>query len=81
MMRGFGLGLALLCASSLPALAGPCDEELPALSAAAAKEGLAPDIAAQVKDMLAQADKLCQAGNEEEASDVLSEASSILEGQ
>lgn len=75
------LSLACLAALATPVWAGPCDEELPALTAAVAQAKLEPDAAAQIKDMIAQAQKLCQAGNEEEASDVLSEASSILEGQ
>jgi len=39
---------------------------------------LQPDVKTQVQDMVAQAEKLCAAGNEAEAADVLSDASSTL---
>lgn len=73
----FGL-LVLLPAS---AFAG-CAEEIKALdSAIAAQAQIEPDVLAQVKDMRAQAEKLCAAGNEEEAADVISEATSMLTAQ
>ena len=79
-MKAAALGLALF-ALSLPAYAGPCDEDIKAVDAALARTDLSPDVKAQLQDMRNQAEKLCEAGNEEEAADVLAEASSILEGQ
>ncbi|WP_421694773.1 hypothetical protein [Aestuariivirga sp.] len=79
-MKAAALGLALF-AMSVPALAGPCDEDIKRVDAALTRTDLSPDVRAQLQDMRNQAEKLCQAGNEEEAADVLAEASSILEGQ
>ena len=75
------LALGFLATASAQAWAGPCDTDLPALQAAAAKAELPPDVKAQLQDMQAQAEKLCAAGNEEEAADVISEASAVLTEQ
>ena len=77
-MKSALFAVALLAATTLPALAGPCDADLPALKAQLAAATVQPDVKTQVQDMLAQAEKLCAAGNEEEAADVLSDASSML---
>ena len=77
-MKSALLALGLMATVSTPALAGPCDADLPALKAQLASATLQPDVKSQVQDMVAQAEKLCAAGNEEEAADVLSDASSML---
>jgi len=77
-MKSALLVLGFLAALSAPAFAGPCDTELPALKAAFAAATLQPDVKTQVQDMVAQAEKLCAAGNAEEAADVISDASSML---
>jgi len=77
-MKSALLALALLAATALPALAGPCDADLAALKAALAGSQAQPDVKTQVQDMVAQAENLCAAGNEEEAADVISDATSML---
>ena len=72
------LALAILAALGAPALAGPCDADLAALKQTLAASQAQPDIKTQVQDMVAQAEKLCAAGNEEEAADVISDATSML---
>ena len=81
MMKSASFALGLIAALSAPAFAGPCDTDLKVLDAALAGDTLKPDVRAQLQDMRDQADKLCKAGNEEEAADVLSEASSIIQEQ
>jgi hypothetical protein len=81
MMKLAATALVLLAALSAPALAGPCDTDLPALKSALASSQAQPDVKTQVQDMVAQAEKLCEAGNGQEAADVLAEASSMLLGQ
>lgn len=80
-MKSAVLALGLFLLLPAAALAGSCAEDVKALDAALATAQLEPDVKAQLQDMRNQADKLCAAGNEEEAADVLSEAASILEGQ
>ena len=80
-MKSAVTAILLLAALATPALAGPCDDDLKAIDAALAGGTLKPDVKAQVQDMRNQAEKLCQAGNEEEAADVIAEASSIVQGQ
>lgn len=77
-MKSALLALALLAAASAPVLAGPCDSDLAALKAELAKSEAQTDIKTQVQDMVDQAEKLCAAGNEEEAADVISDATSML---
>ena len=77
-MKSALLALGLLAALSAPALAGPCDTDLQALKSQIAESSAQPDVKTQVQDMLAQAEQLCAAGNEEEAADVLSDATSML---
>lgn len=72
------LALGLLAALAAPALAGPCDSDLQALKSQLAQSSAQTDVKAQVQDMVAQAEKLCAAGNEEEAADVISDATSML---
>lgn len=79
-MKAAATALMMLAALSAPAFAGPCDQDLKALDEALAKETVQPDVKAQVADMRGQAEKLCAAGNEEEAADVISEATSMLAG-
>ncbi len=81
-MKAALAAIGLLAFASIPAMAGSCAEELKALdSAIAAQAQIEPDVKAQVQDMRAQAEKLCAAGNEEEAADVISEATSMLTAQ
>ena len=75
------LALGLLAALSAPAFAGPCDTDLAALKDELAKSQAQADVKTQVQDMVAQAEKLCAAGNEEEAADVISDATSMIMGQ
>ena len=77
-MKSALLAIALLATLAAPALAGPCDTDLATLKAELAKSAAQPDIKTQVQDMVAQAEKLCAAGNEEEAADVISDATSML---
>ena len=80
-MKSALLALGLLAALSAPAFAGPCDTELPALKAAFAAAAVQPDIKTQVEDMLAQAEQFCAAGNDQQAADVIADASSMLSSQ
>lgn len=72
------LALVLLALLSAPALAGSCDADLKKIDKALSSTDLPPDQKAQAKDMRGQAEKLCSAGNEEEAADVLSEVKAML---
>lgn len=80
-MKSVLAALGLLAALCSPCWAGPCDTDLAELDASLAKAELPADVKAQLQDMRAQVKKLCDAGNEEEAADVLSDASSILASQ
>lgn len=80
-MKSALLAAVLLAAAALPAAAGPCDTDLPALKAQAEKVDVQPEIKAQLEDMVAQAEKFCAAGNEQQASDVIADASSMLVAQ
>ena len=77
-MKAATTALVLLVALTAPAVAGTCDTDLPALKTALAGSQAQPDVKTQVQDMVAQAEKLCAAGNEQEAADVISDASSML---
>jgi hypothetical protein len=80
-MKSALLALALLATAAAPALAGPCDTDLPALKSLLETAEAQPDVKAQVQDMIVQAEKFCAAGNEQEASDVIADASSMLTAQ
>lgn len=80
-MKSAAAALALLILAAAPAAASSCADELKAFDAALAQAQLQPDVKAQLQDMRTQAANLCSAGNEEEANDVLSEASSLLTSQ
>lgn len=77
-MKSALLALGLVAALSAPALAGPCDTDLATLKSELAKSQVEADVKTQVQDMVAQAEKLCAAGNEEEAADVISDATSMI---
>lgn len=77
-MKSALLALGLMAALSAPVLAGPCDADLAALKSALAGSQAQTDIKTQVQDMVAQAEKLCAAGNQDAAADVISDASSML---
>lgn len=77
-MTRIALAFALLTLTALPALAAPCDADLQKIDKALASTDLPPDQKAQAKDMRNQAQKLCSAGNAEEAADVLSEVKAML---
>ena len=81
MMKAAALAIALLAVVPVQALAGPCDQEIKTLDEALTRSDLKPDVRAELQDMRSQAEKLCAAGNEEEAADVLAEASSIIAAQ
>lgn len=72
------LALGLLATLSAPAIAGPCDADLPALKSQLAASEVQPDLRAQVEDMLVQAEKFCAAGDEGQAADVIADATSML---
>jgi hypothetical protein len=78
MTRFTALTLLALCAAPSLALAAPCDADLRKIDKALASADLPPDQKAQAKDMRNQAEKLCGAGNQEEAADVLAEIKSML---
>lgn len=80
-MRSLVLALVLLMTSATLSWASSCADNLKAFDAALAAAQLEPDVKAQLQDMRAQAASLCAAGNEEEANDVLSEASAMLGDQ
>ncbi|WP_374331241.1 hypothetical protein [Aestuariivirga sp.] len=80
-MKSALLALGLLAALTAPAIAGACDTDLPALKDQLAKTEIQPDIKAQIQDMVAQAEKFCAAGNEQEAADVIADATSMLSSQ
>jgi hypothetical protein len=77
-MKSALLALGLIAAVSAPAFAGPCDTDLATLKSELSSAEVQPDVKTQVQDMVAQAEKLCAAGNEEEAADVISDATSML---
>ncbi len=77
-MTRTALAFALLALVSAPALAAPCDADLKKIDKALTSTDLPPDQKAQAKDMRKQAEKLCNAGNAEEAADVLSEVKAML---
>lgn len=77
-MKSALFALGLLAALSAPAFAGPCDSDLQALKSQLSQSSAQADVKTQVQDMVAQAEKLCAAGNEEEAADVISDATSML---
>ena len=77
-MKSAVMAITLLATLAAPALAGPCDADLAALKTRLAQSSADADVKTQVQDMVTQADKLCAAGNEDEAADVISDASSML---
>jgi len=77
-MKSALLALGLVAALSAPAFAGPCDTDLAALKSQLAQSSAQTDVKTQVQDMVAQAEKLCAAGNEDAAADVVSDATSML---
>ena len=77
-MKTAAAALILLAALSVPAVAGPCQDDLPKVETALAATDLTADEKTQIQDMVNQAAELCRAGNEEEAADVLAEAASLL---
>lgn len=80
-MKAAALAITLLAVMPVQAHAGPCDQEIKTLDEALTRSDLKPDVKAELEDMRSQAEKLCAAGNAEEAADVLSEASSIIAAQ
>ena len=77
-MTRTALAFALLAFTALPAMAAPCDADLKKIDKALTSADIPPDQKAQAKDMRNQAQKLCSAGNQEEASYVLSEVKAML---
>jgi len=77
-MKAAFVALALLAATAGSALAGPCDDGLRKLDAALQSTEIAPELKLQVEDMRMQAQQLCDAGNDEEGADVLTEAVALL---
>ena len=81
MMKLATTALVLLAALSAPAFAGACDGDLPALKSQLAASTAEPDVRAQIEDMVLQAEKFCAEGNEQQAADVIADATSVLAGQ
>ena len=79
-MKALLIALSLAAATSAPAFAG-CAQSLQELDAAMTAAVIAPDSKAQLQDMRSQAEKLCSAGNDKEASDVIAEAEALLAAQ
>jgi hypothetical protein len=77
-MKAIAAALALFLALAGPAAADTCQEDLSKVDTALQSPSLAPDVKAQVRDMRSQAQQLCDAGNEEEGKDILSEAIALL---
>jgi hypothetical protein len=77
-MKASFIALALLAATAGTVLAGPCEDGLKKLDAALQSDQIAPDMKTQAEDMRGQAQQLCDAGNEEEGADVLSETLALL---
>lgn len=77
-MKAAFIALAFLAATAGSALAGPCEDGLKKLDQAIGSDQIAPDMKTQAEDMRGQAQQLCDAGNEEEGADVLSEALALL---
>ncbi len=75
---GPAIAMAMLIAAAAPAAAGACEEGLRKLETALADLDITPDVKTQVQDMRAQAEQLCDAGNEEEGADILSEVIALL---
>lgn len=77
-MKPVIIALGLLLAVAGPSWAGPCEEELSKVDDALKSPDLAPDVKTQAQDMRKQAADLCNAGNEAEGLDVLTEAEALL---
>ena len=73
--------IILLATLSAPASAGTCDADLAALKSQIASGTLQPDVRAQIEDMVLHAEKFCAEGNEQQAADVIADATSVLAGQ
>ena len=79
-MKNLALASALLAILAGPAFAG-CADGLKELDGALTAADIAPDMKAQLQDMRTQAEKLCSAGNDEEAADVIAEAEAMLSAE
>jgi hypothetical protein len=77
-MKAIAAAFALFIAAAGTAMAGTCQADLAKIDTALQSPNLAPDVKAQVKDMHAQAQQLCDAGHEEEGEDILNEAIALL---
>jgi hypothetical protein len=78
-MKAIAAALALFLALAGPAAAaGACQDGLAKVDAALQSPTLAPDVKSEVQDMRAQAQQLCDAGNEDEGKDILNEAIALL---
>lgn len=76
-MKSFVLASGLLIILTGQAHAG-CSEMLLNLASAVTAAEIAPEPKAQLQDMQQQADKLCSAGHDAEAADVIAEAFALL---
>jgi uncharacterized protein YjeT (DUF2065 family) len=76
-MKSLILASGLLIILAGQAHAG-CPEALKDLAGALNAAEIPPEPKAQLQDMQQQADKLCSAGHEEEAADVIAEAFALL---
>lgn len=79
-MKALVLASGLLAVLAGAAHAG-CKDALRELDSSLGATEIAPETKSQLQDMRKQADALCAAGNDEEASDVIAEALSMLSGQ
>ncbi|PZF75941.1 hypothetical protein DK847_14900 [Aestuariivirga litoralis] len=80
-MKSALLAIGLMAAFTAPALAGACDADLAQLKSHLASDDIQPDVKVQIQDMVAQAEKFCAAGDEQQAAEVIADASSMLTAQ
>lgn len=74
----FGSIAVALCAMSLAAFAGQCEDDIAIIDKKLAAPELAADVRAQAQDMRDQASKLCAAGNQDEGLALAAEAKVVL---
>lgn len=80
-MKSAFIAISLVIAISTPSFASSCGTDLPALKSHLEKDEIQPDVKAQIEDMVTQAEKLCAAGNDKEAGDIIADATSMLTAQ
>jgi hypothetical protein len=77
-MRLALLAIAWLAATTVPAFANECEDDVKKIEAALASQDIPSEERAQLEDMKKQAAQLCAAGNTQESLDVSAEAKAML---